>query len=304
MIKVCLIDADTPLGGEILRLLINHPDVEITGLCSQLNRGEYIQSVHHGFVGEKQLTFCVQIPPDSTALIYCGQNSPTEQIRARASKGSIKIIDLSRDSYLSNRVGTVVPAISEIFRKPLVRGASETCVLSPLETVLLIALFPLARNLMLSSALDVEVEINKSAEADLDLKRAGELAGRLLHAIQQSFTHSVNFNIKTTLEEQRGLRLKTKLKLSMPINDLRPLYDEVYDDHSFTFLQPTSLDLREVINTNKCLLNLNRISDDEITVEAISDVRMRGWAGEALLALNLMFGLYEKTGLQLKSSSY
>lgn len=186
----------------------------------------------------------------------------------------------------------------------MVRGASECRILSPLETTLLIALFPLARNLMLSSQIEVEVETGEDVARDLDQVRAAELAQRLLHSIQQSFTDSVNIKVKKLPGNRRGLRLRTRLRLSIPVKDLAPLYDEVYDDHNFTFLLPRPRELHEVEGTNKCLICLQHVGESELDVEAIVDGRMRGWAGEAVLAMNLMFGLYEKTGLQLKASTY
>lgn len=303
MIKAALIDAETPLGGEILRLLTHHPDVDLVGLVSPSNAGVDVTEIHHGLIGERPLRFRSDLPDKADAIFFCGNTTPDENIHARAAKGEVKIFDISRTSYTSG-TGTCVPAISEIFRKPMVRGASECRILSPLETTLLIALFPLARNLMLSSQIEVEVETGEDVARDLDQVRAAELAQRLLHSIQQSFTDSVNIKVKKLPGNRRGLRLRTRLRLSIPVKDLAPLYDEVYDDHNFTFLLPRPRELHEVEGTNKCLICLQHVGESELDVEAIVDGRMRGWAGEAVLAMNLMFGLYEKTGLQLKASTY
>ena len=303
MIKAALIDAETPLGGEILRLLTHHPDVDLVGLVSPSNAGVDITEIHHGLIGERPLRFRSDLPDKADAIFFCGNTTPDENIHARAAKGEVKIFDISRTSDASG-TGTCVPAISEIFRKPMVRGASECRILSPLETTLLIALFPLARNLMLSSQIEVEVETGEDVARDLDQVRAAELAQRLLHSIQQSFTDSVNIKVKKLPGNRRGLRLRTRLRLSIPVKDLAPLYDEVYDDHNFTFLLPRPRELHEVEGTNKCLICLQHVGESELDVEAIVDGRMRGWAGEAVLAMNLMFGLYEKTGLQLKASTY
>lgn len=304
MIKVTIIDADTPLGGELLRLLVNHPDVDITGLVSRRHAGEGAATVHHGLIGETSLRFCSEIPSEANALFFCGDQGPDISMHSKAKQGELKIFDLSRNSYMENKTSTAVPAISEIFRKPLVRGASETRILSPLENALLISLFPLARNLLLSSPLEVEVETSEAVMKDLNPKRASELAERLLQGIQQSFSHNVSFKVRTTGQEGRCLRIKTKLGLSMPIKDLKPLYEEVYDDHNFTFLTSAPIGMREVEGTNKCLISLTRFKEGEVEVEAVCDARMRGAAGEAVLAMNLMFGLYERTGLQLKVSVY
>lgn len=304
MIKAALADADTPLGGEILRLLIHHPDVDIAGLVTPLHKGEDVTSLHHGFIGEIPLRFCSEMPKKANAIFYCGDTGPDEQMHARAAAGEVKIFDVSRNTYLNHNSTPAVPAISEIFRKPLVRGASECRILGPLETALMIALFPLARNLMLSAPVEVEAEVSEEVHKDVDVKRANEVAQTLLHGIQQSFTHTVNFKLKNTASRGRGIRLRTRLHLAMPVNDVKALYDEVYDDHNFTFLSFRSLSTREVEGTNKCLISLLPAGNTELDVEVITDARMRGWAGEAVLAMNLMFGLYEKTGLQLKALNY
>lgn len=304
MIKAALIDAETPLGGEILRLLIHHPDVDVVGLVSPANAGVDVTEIHHGLIGERPLRFRSDLPDKADALFFCGNTTPDENIHTRAADGKVKIFDISRTSYASGRTGSCVPAISEIFRKPMVRGASECRILSPLETTLLIALFPLARNLMLSSSIEVEAETGEDVARDLDPVRAAELAQRLLHSIQQSFNSSVSFTVKTQPGNRRGLRLRTRLRLAIPVKDLAPLYDEVYDDHNFTFLLSRPKELHEVEGTNKCLICLQHVGESELDVEAIIDGRMRGWAGEAVLSMNLMFGLYEKTGLQLKASTY
>lgn len=304
MIKAALIDAETPLGGEILRLLTHHPDVDIAGLVSPSHAGVDVTEIHHGLIGEHTMRFCTELPAKADAIFFCGDTMPDETLHTRAARGEVKIFDISRRSYAGKRTGNYVPAISEIFRKPMVRGASECRVLSPLETALSIALFPLARNLMLTSAIDVEVETGEGVAADLDVDRASELSQILLQNIQQSFIHPVTFRIKTMPGNRRGLRMRTKLYLAIPVKDLTPLYDEVYDDHNFTFLVSQPKELHEVEGTNKCLIHLHPCGNGELEVETIIDGRMRGWAGEAVLAMNLMFGLYEKTGLQLKASTY
>lgn len=258
MIKAALADADTPLGGEILRLLIHHPDVDIAGLVTPLHKGEDVTSLHHGFIGETPLRFCSEMPKKANAIFYCGDTGPDEQMHARAAAGEVKIFDVSRNTYLNHNSTPAVPAISEIFRKPLVRGASECRILGPLETALMIALFPLARNLMLSAPVEVEAEVSEEVHKDVDVKRANEVAQTLLHGIQQSFTHTVNFKLKNTSSRGRGIRLRTRLHLAMPVNDVKALYDEVYDDHNFTFLSFRSLSTREVEGTNKCLISCCR----------------------------------------------
>lgn len=304
MIKVAIIDADTPLAGELIRLLVNHPDVDIEGLVSPAHAGESADSLHHGLVGETPLRFCSELPEKANALFFCGVNGPDTTVRRRAAKGELKIIDASKNSYISQAPSTAVPAVSEIFRKPLVRGASETRVFSPLETTLLVALFPLARNLLLSSSLEIVAETGKTIAHELNGDIAADKAKAVLQSIQHSFDYPVAFIVKPMEADCRGLRLRLKLSLGMPVKDLKPLYEEVYDDHNFTYLSSEPRGVSEVEGTNKCLISLSRLSPSEVVVEAVTDARLRGGAGDAVLAMNLMFGLYERTGLQLKASTY
>ena len=101
---------------------------------------------------------------------------------------------------------------------------------------------------------------------------------------------------------ERGLLAAVHVKCNVDIKVIRQLYDEYYDDHHFTFITDNEVQMQDVVNTNKCLLHLERIDDQLLITAAIDDV-MKGAAGNAVHCMNLLFGLHERVGLLTKSSA-
>lgn len=304
MIKVAITGADTPEAGELLRILVNHPEVIITTLSAPGHEGLSVSTVHHGLIGEPKMNFSgpLSMTPECSVVFVCGNSMTAAEFSAlQLARPDIKTIIVDAIPNLDTERLGVVYGLPEINRKPLVRGAVSAMVPSPLASVTLAALYPLALHMLLNDTLTISV----SAPSDIlaaDRGNAKEEITRMLRQTQLSFNNDLNLSYDVCGEPRR---MKARIELSCPvtIEQINEIY-EIYDDHNFAFPISSSVSESEVSGTNKCVISLHKTDDSTLTIEAIADPRMRGGAGEAVHIMNLLFGLHEKTGLALKASDF
>lgn len=304
MIKVAITGADTPEAGELLRILVNHPEVIITTLSAPGHEGLSVSTVHHGLIGEPKMNFSgpLSMTPECSVVFVCGNSMTAAEFSAlQLARPDIKTIIVDAIPNLDTERLGVVYGLPEINRKPLVRGAVSAMVPSPLASVTLAALYPLALHMLLNDTLTISV----SAPSDIlaaDRGNAKEEITRMLRQTQLSFNNDLNLSYDVCGEPRR---MKARIVLSCPvtIEQINEIY-EIYDDHNFAFPISSSVSESEVSGTNKCVISLHKTDDSTLTIEAIADPRMRGGAGEAVHIMNLLFGLHEKTGLALKASDF
>lgn len=296
MIKVGILGAATPLAGEIIRILVHHPEVELRTLHAPSLAGHPATSAHHGLWGEETLLFTekADFPHLDVAIICEPSDVAKAAIEACGSNPEMRLIDLT------GRYGPFEFGLSEINRKPLVRGARRASVPAPLAAVALIALYPFAAALMLNN------DIAVTAEGSLGTSQPADDASTIekrLAAVQNSFSSRVIIDDRSTGTD-RGMRLRISFPSTLTVADACRLYDGIYDDHNFTFLTPRPVELKEVEGTQKCLVNVSKPDAGSILLDVVADPTMRGGAGEAVHLLNLLFGLHERTGLDLKVSTF
>lgn len=300
MIKVGIEGGDTPIAGELIRILINHPDVIISAIsCSEM-AGIPVSVKHHGLIGEGELKFTRNIDYDSIdTLFICRPDSRQSREQAYANP-NLNVIDLSenRDSGVHP---DIVFGLSEIYRKNMVRGAKKIIVPTSVESMALVALYPLACNLLLSDT----IEIKGSVPADLIIENlnVGKVISTHLAAAQQSFASDIVTEI-TPSEHRRVAEMSIMLNCAISSDQIRQIYDGMYNDHNFTFMADRKPDTTEVNGTEKCIFYISRPTPERLDIDVIADARMRGGAGEAVHILNLLHGLHEKTGLSLKTSDF
>ncbi len=305
MIKIAILGVGEPLSGELLRILVNHPEVEIVLIYDPEYAGKRITDIHHGFVGMEMVRVSGDVFENCDVDIFIKvQNFAAMDsfINEAMTKGA-KLVDMSNASYMEYDASRDLLGLSELFRKSLVRGATKAIVPRPIETAALISLYPLARNLLLNFQLSLKVTAPKDLINNQFTTKSCKIVQSMLGMAQQSFTHDVRCEVSET-NNYRCLRLTTAIPCTLPLEDVMKLYDEVYDDHNFTILTSRVLDYKEVEGTNKCLLALLKESPDTLTINCIIDARLRGGAGEAVHDLNLMFGLHECVGLTFKASVF
>ena len=301
MINVGILGAGSPHSGELIRILINHPDVMLRQLVEPSMAGRDVTSVHHGLIGECSLEFTAELNPDKLDVLFIADPdnhimSPAE--RRKHEKHELKVINLVNDFRQVRAVDDLaVFAVPEVNRKALVRGAMHAVVPSPLETITSVALYPLAMKSMLPAELDIVVESDGQLDPDLEnvewlLGLSGNEPRPHLHLKHEAAPMG------------RVVRITTELDLDLPLDNITDLYEELYDDHNLTHIVAETVDTKEVEGTDKCIITLDKTPEGRLMIQAVADARLRGGAGDAVHTMNLMTGLYEKTGLALKASNF
>lgn len=307
MIKVGILNADTPNAGELIRILINHPETEITTLYAPNLLGRNVSSTHHGLIGEQIVNFTDKIQPENLDILFVTKSDPEAQhiIDGQQNWDDLKIIVLTNDNHKSLEGDMESSGVSEINRKSLVRTAKISYIPSPILVPALIATFPLAKFMLLNSQLKIEATIPDPIAYESEPPEL--LAVYLKDAItkvQPSFGSDIIFSFEKAKDEDRVMTIKISFECSLSLEEIMKIYDDEYDDHNFTFITTPTVSPKEVEGTQKCVINLNKPNHNTLEITAYADGRMRGAAGDAVHVMNLFTGLHEKTGLRLKSSAY
>lgn len=304
MIKASVAGAASPLAGELLRILINHPEVDVENLYAPGYAGHWIGVRHKGMIGDTDLRFSDQLNLENTDVLFiCGDinlDIPDSSIPERTKV--IVMDDISEsDLPLSLRNKEFVGGLSEVYRKPLVRGATAGKVLNPVVAVSFIALYPLALHLMLNNSIRLNCNAPYWILRKRDKKDLIHDLDERLSAIQLSFNgiEDANFTIG---KDSRAVGVNIEMPCGVSIEEIRKLFDGVYDDHNFAFLVDGTPDRSEVLGTQKCLIHLYKPTPDTLHIEAVADGVYRGGVGDAIHTMNLLFGLFEKIGLTFKAA--
>ena len=304
MIKVAITGADSPDAGELLRILVNHPEVIVTTVSAPGREGLSVTSVHHGLIGELKMNFSGPLPmtPDCSIVFVCGNSMTAAEFSAlQLARPDIRSVIVDAIPNLDTERLGVVYGLPEINRKPLVRGAVSAMVPSPAASVVLTALYPLATHMLLNDSVKVSVSLPPDI-LQKDKGHAQKEIARILSQTQLSFSDNFNLELKA-IDGERCMKADISLSCPVSIEQIHEMY-EIYDDHNFAFPVSSVVNVKEVSGTDKCVISLNKPDDSTLRIEAVADPRMRGGAGEAVHIMNLLFGLHEKTGLALKASDF
>ncbi|MDE6330029.1 MAG: hypothetical protein K2L83_04870 [Muribaculaceae bacterium] len=306
MIKVGIAGADSRIAGEILRLCLHHPDVDIVSAYAPAYAGRSVASVHTGFIGEPRLLFSSSF--DATALdvafIMHPIYSDSDWAKLMSDRKDLRLIIFpGAESVAGALPSSPVYGLSEINRKPMVRGAREAIVPDCVASPVLVALYPLAMHLMLSGDIDIRL----SAPADIitpeRLAASCDEIRRILASVQTSY----NGNVRITACDSgaaRRMLIEMKITSATPVEELLKIYDSVYDDHNFTHVVTSPITPAEVESTERVVISVGKSAPSEISLTVAADPRMRGGAGEAIHIMNLFLGLHETTGLDLRSTAW
>lgn len=324
MIKVGIIGGAGYTAGELIRLLLNHPDVELKWVHSTSNAGNPVSDVHQGLVGETALYFTNETPLDAVDVIFLctphGESRKFLELHKDNIPDDLRIIDLSQDFRIADDTHDFIYGLPELNRKYIIRGkhvANPGC----FATAIQLALLPLARNLLLNSDIHVNA-ITGSTGAGVKPSATSLYSWRndnvsiykpfthqhlaeiyqTLHGMQASFNSKVNF-IPVRGCFSRGIFATLYMDCPVELSEIKKLYNEYYDDHNFTFVSDRMPDLKDVVNTNKCLLYLTK-EDGKLLIVSVIDNLLKGASGQAVHNMNLLFGLHERVGLQLKASAF
>lgn len=322
MIKVGIIGGAGYTAGELIRLLINHPDVEIVFINSTSNAGNRITDVHEGLYGETDMRFTAELPLNEIdCLFFCTAHGDTRKfMESHVVPEEVKIIDLSMDYRIKSEEHDFVYGLPELNRRAICSArhiANPGC----FATCIQLGVLPLAKHLMLNSDLHVNA-ITGSTGAGVKPSSTSHFSWRndnisiykpfthqhlaeinqSLVQLQNSFASQINF-IPVRGNFSRGIFATTYLDCKVELSEIQRIYEEYYDDHSFTFIVDKNPDLKQVVNTNKCLIYLQKYEDKLLIISMIDNL-LKGASGQAVHNMNLLFGLEETVGLHLKPSAF
>jgi len=301
MINIGITGGDTLLAGELVRLLINHPDSSVKWIASN-NASGPIDKLHKGLTGECDIEFSAPLLDEVDVLFCCDKTSAQWVKQAAENYEHLRIIDFTHSlSYKS-----IIYGLCEINRKFMVHDCYDIVNLpTPEAMVTLLALVPLAKNLMLSS--DITVGIARSnlcaTHINPSFESCHDEISMVLKAMQHSFDSNVNISATTSSMHPRAITATVTTACNVPIDTVKQLFLDYYDDHNFTFTSDQAIDPSHVINTNKCLINIAH-DGDKLIISTVADALLKGAAGNAVHAMNLLFGLHERTGLTLKAQVF
>ena len=323
MIKIGIIGGAGYTAGELLRLLVNHPDAEIKWIHSSSNAGNPVSSVHQGLIGEIDMTFTDTPALDDIDLLFCctPHGDTRKFMDSHDVPENLKIIDLSTDYRIEDGTHDFVYGLPELNRKRIVRGATRVANPGCFATAIQLALLPLAKNLLLNSDIHVTA-ITGSTGAGVKPSATSHFSWRnnnvsiykpfkhqhlaeirqSLSSLQSSFKADINF-IPVRGCFARGIMAIIYLDCPVDIDQIKALYEDYYSDHNFTFVTDKAPDLKDVVNTNKCILHLEKV-DGKLLITSVIDNLVKGASGQAVQNMNLMFDLEETTGLRLKPVAF
>lgn len=316
MIKVGIIGCANLRAAELVRVLINHPDVELKWARDAGVAGLRLDAIVPGVVGECDLTVEDDGDLDGVDVVFlCGSRAEVTRRLARLHiPEGVRLIDLSGSHNLDYGDGKPwAYGLGEMQRRLLVHEAGHITVPGNAATAAMLALIPMARNLLLNSPVTLHAAIGVGALTDEGMTLDGldlgawasdqqQEVARALSQCQASFNQPVTLTL-TPLAERRTLAVAARFKCGVDGAMACQLYEQYYDDHNFVFIVDRPILTADVENTNKCLLRIEKDErSGELTVHAVMDVMLKGCAGNAVHAMNLMFGLHERAGLALKAT--
>ncbi|MDR3119252.1 MAG: N-acetyl-gamma-glutamyl-phosphate reductase [Mediterranea sp.] len=322
MIKIGITGAAGYTGGELIRLLTKHPEAEIIFANSSSNAGNRVADVHEGLYGECDLTFTDALPLDGIDLLFfCTAHGETRKfMESHTVPEKLKIIDLSMDYRIASSGHEFLYGLPELNRRAICKAryvANPGC----FATCIQLGLLPLAKQLMLNGDIAVNAitgstgagakpgptthfswrNDNMSIYKAFDHQHVPEII-QSLKQLQNSFNSGIDF-IPYRGGFARGIFATLVVKNKTSLEEIVRIYEEYYARDSFVHIIDRNIDLKQVVNTNKCLIHLEKHGDKLLIVSCIDNL-LKGASGQAVHNMNLMFGLEETIGLTLKPSAF
>lgn len=322
MVRTGIIGGAGYTAGELLRLLINHPEVSIEFVHSTSNAGQPVASVHGGLLGETDLVFSDTHPlEDIDVLFLCSAHGRSREFWAdNVCPENLKVIDLAQD-YRDESDGYVygLPEVNAERIKQARKVANPGC----FATAIQLSLAPLAASGLLSAHGDINITAITGSTG------AGVKPGATTHfswrndniSVYKPFTHQHLKEIEMTLSRlqpgfesrinfvpmrgdfARGIFVAATLRCQEDEETLVRLFKDFYAGSPFTVISDTPVDLKQAVNTNKAVVHIDK-HDDMLLVTTAIDNLLKGASGQAVHNMNLMLGIEERTGLRLKPSAF
>ena len=334
-LRVGILGAAGYTGGELIRVLLGHPEAEIIFANSESNAGNLVSDVHEGLIGETDLRFTSEMPFDQVDVVFfCFGHGKSEQfLKEHTIPANVKIIDMAQDFRIKGDHDYVY-GLPEIHKEEIKKAqhlANPGC----FATCIQLGLLPAANMGLIHD----DVAVNGITGST----GAGQKPGATTHfswrnnnfSIYKQFTHQHLHEICQSLNEvkpadapfftspisekqesgvsidfipyrgdfARGIFVTEVIKTDCPIEEVVAFYKAFYKDAAFTHYSDKALDLKQVVNTNKALVHCEKIGN-KLLITSVIDNLLKGAVGQAVQNMNIMFGIDETAGLRLKASAF
>ena len=333
-IKAGIIGGAGYTGGELIRLLIHHPDISVSFIHSRSNAGKPVHSVHQDLLGDTDLKFSGELNDNIDVLFLClGHGESKKFLTENKISDKIKIIDLANDFRLGKDASYQLPVTGN--QKPVTRNfvyglpelnrdkiKTANNVANPgcFATTIQLGLLPLAKAGLLKEVYTTGItgstgagqsltatshfswrENNIQAYKTLTHQHLGEI-GESLKQLQPTGDIHVNF-VPWRGDFTRGIFISSQIHCDESFGELNKLYEDFYSGHPFTHITKEPVFLKQAVNTNKCIIQLEKVGQ-VLVVHSVADNLLKGASGQAVQNMNLMFGLDETAGLKLKANYF
>jgi N-acetyl-gamma-glutamyl-phosphate reductase len=323
-VKIGIVGGAGYTGGELLRVLLRHPNAHISFVHSISSANELVSKVHTDLVGDTDLKFASELNQDIDVLFLCvGHGDAKNFLATNEIKSSIKIIDLSQDFRLSSTAvmgdRSFVYGLPEL-QKEAIKSASNIANPGCFATAIQLGLLPLAAQGKLKDV--YTTGITGSTGAGQGLSNTSHFSWRVnniqayktlqhqhLHEITQSLGQlQGNENAEVHFvpwrgDFTRGIFVTSVVAIDLGLEELYELYNGYYAGHVFTHVSKNKIDLKQVVNTNQCLIHIEK-QGNKIAIHSVIDNLLKGAVGQAVQNMNLIFSMDEGAGLQLKANYF
>ena len=321
-VRIGILGAAGYTGGELIRVLLNHPQAEIVFANSESNAGNKVYAVHEGLLGETEMEFTDEMPFDQVDVVYfCFGHGKSEAfLKEHSIPGHVKIVDLAQDFRIAAPSHDYVYGLPETHR-PQISGCNHLANPGCFATCIQLAMLPALAHGLISGDIHVNGITGSTG--------AGQKPGATTHyswrndniSVYKTFTHQHLLEINQTVQElcpgydgrvlfipqrgcfARGIYVTAYAKCDASLEDVQKAYADYYADAAFTHFTTKSPDMKQVVNTNKAVVYVEKYQDQLLMICCIDNL-LKGAVGQAVQNMNLMFGLDEKAGLGLKASAF
>lgn len=321
MIRIGILGAAGYTGGELIRVLLGHPEAKIVFANSESNAGNLVSEIHEGLIGETDLCFTSEMPFDEVDVVFfCFGHGKSEQfLKEHEIPSNVKIIDLAQDFRIAGEHDFVygLPETHRSTIKSCQHLANPGC----FATCIQLAMLPALKAGIISGDIHVNGITGSTG--------AGQKPGATTHfswrndniSVYKTFTHQHLLEINQTVQElcpgyegrvlfipqrgcfTRGIFVTAYAKCDLPLEAVQQVYEDYYKDAAFTHFVRKSPAMKQVVNTNKAVVYVEKYQDQLLMISCIDNL-LKGAVGQAVQNMNLMFGLDERMGLNLKASAF
>ncbi len=321
MIEAGIIGGAGYTAGELIRILLRHSEVNLNFIYSTSQAGKPVSTIHQDLLGETKLQFSGEVNTEVDVVFLClGHGNSRKFLTENEFSKKTKIIDLSTDYRMTADDHSFIYGLPELNKKAIMsadRIANPGC----FATAISLAILPLAARGVLEDEVHINAvtgatgagtslsetthftwrDNNYSAYKAFEHQHLGEI-GQSIKFLQPTYSSALNF-IPNRGNFSRGIHCTAYTRFHGSLEESKEIFREYYSNAEFTFVVAEELHLKQVVNTNKCLLRLQKFGD-KLLITSVLDNLLKGASGQAVHNMNLMFGLEEATGLRLKANYF